>query len=411
MKQKKIFLLTPFLIVFLLLMPLHSFAESERPDDLYSETFVIMDAVTGKVLAENDADRRMYPASITKIVTGILAIESGRMDEQVTISGNAVRVDGTRVYLVEGEQMSLRQLVQGLMINSGNDAAIAIAEHLSGSVEEFSKEMNALVKDRLGLEGTHFVNPSGLYEDDHYTTAADMARITQYALENKEFREIVGTKKMDWIGKSWETTLYNHHKLLWRYDGTFGVKNGYTNQSQHTLVTAATKEDTSLIVVTMKSDTSEQAYSDTTELLNYGFDHFETKKLEKGTVYVDENGNEYTLKEDKFFTVKIGETYETMVNEEGTLLVHTDTDEEIASFPLLPDTKQVMDEEPAEAVMGKVEVDETEKNGFSWVSILFGGLIILFLLAVIRWYRVKKKRKQKRLRMERMKDEIHRFRR
>lgn len=413
MKKVNCFLAS-FLIVFLGLIPFHAHAASDPPDNLYSETFILIDATTGEVLSENDSDRRMYPASITKIVTAILAIESGQLDEQVTISRNAATVEGTRVYLLEGEELPLRQLVEGLLINSGNDAAIAIAEHLSGSVEEFSKEMNTFVTERLGLSDSNFVNPSGLYDENHYTTASDMAKITQYALENEDFREIVGTKKLAWKGKGWDTTLVNHHKLLWRYDGTFGVKNGYTSESQHTLVTAAKKEETSYIAVTMKSDTSEQAYADTIELMDYGFENFETMKIDKGTVVVDEKGKEYTLKEDKFFTQVIGERFNTFVDHEGNLIVSNLVDEVIASFPLLPDTPS--DEEfadssqPVEAAMGDV-VQTDEQESPSWVTLILLSLVALFVLIVLNGYRIKLKRKRKRQRMEKMMDEINHFRR
>ncbi len=413
MKKVNCFL-TSFLIVTFWLIPFHAYAESDRPNNLFSETFILVDATTGEVLLNQGSEKRMYPASITKIVTAILALESGQLDEQVTISKKAATVEGTRVYLLEGEQMPLRQLVEGLMINSGNDAAIAIAEHLAGSVEEFSNQMNTFVTDQLGLENTNFVNPSGLYDENHYTTASDMAQITQYALENEDFKQIVGTKTLPWIGKGWDTTLVNHHKLLWRYDGTFGVKNGYTSQSQHTLVTAAKKGETSYIAVTMKSDTSEQAYADTIALMDYGFENFETKKIERGTVLVDEAGKEYTLKEDKFFTQPIGEKFKTTMDREGNLIVTNMVDEELASFPLLPDevpeeSVATASSEPTEAVMGDVQQEDEE--GPAWAMFTLITLAALLLLFILNGYRLKLKRRRKRDRMDKMLDEINHFRR
>ncbi|MCF6139364.1 D-alanyl-D-alanine carboxypeptidase family protein [Pseudalkalibacillus berkeleyi] len=408
--KKMNYILTSLLIGFFWLIPLSANAESGQPENLFSESYMLMDASTGQVIAEEDSDRRMYPASITKMVTAIIAIESGKMNEMVTISENAASVEGTRVYLLEGEKLPLRQLVQGLMINSGNDAAIAIAEHLSGSVEDFSKEMNAFAEERLGLENTHFVNPSGLHDKEHYSTASDMAKIAQYSLENETFRDIVKTKKLAWKGKGWDTTLVNHHKLLWRYDGVVGVKNGYTSESQHTLVTAAKKEDTSYIAVTMKSDTSEQAYADTVELLDYGFEHFETKKVAKGTVVTDEDGKEYTLKEDKFFTNIIGEKFNTFVDKEGNLVVSNELDEEIATFPILPDAT-AQDEvgdtsQPTQAAMGNLQPEDETEQGTLWVTLTFVSFCLLFILLLVNWYRIKLKRKK--LRVQRMMNEFKR---
>ncbi|WP_261134163.1 D-alanyl-D-alanine carboxypeptidase family protein [Bacillus sp. Marseille-Q3570] len=397
-------LLVSLLLSFVWILPDNIHAENDEPTDLLSETSILIDTKTGEVLAEENPDKRMYPASITKIVTAIMAIESGKMDDVVTISENAASAPGTQVYLVEGEQMTLRQLVQGMLINSGNDAAIAIAEHLAGSEEEFAQDMNEFAQEELGLKNTHFVNPNGLPDDDHYSTAADMAEFTRYAMRFDEFKEIVRTKEMDWKGAGWETILYNHHKLLWRYDGAIGVKNGYTSKSKHTLVTAAERNGTSLIVVTMKNDSSEQAYQDTIELLDYGFEHYETKKIEKGTVFTNVDGEEIKLNEDKLFTHKINEGFEAKINEDGNLIIKNDVDEEIASFPLVPNSKKSGGIKEA---IGSVQVEEAEG---SLVPVLLKGILLLFVVMFIwNFIRKRKRRKKKKLRKKRMMEEINRI--
>ncbi|WP_408009046.1 D-alanyl-D-alanine carboxypeptidase family protein [Pseudalkalibacillus sp. A8] len=403
--KKVSILFVSLLLSFVWILPHNVNAEIDEPTDLLSETSILIDATTGEILAEEHPDKRMYPASITKIVTAILAIESGKMDEKVTISENAASAPGTQVYLVEGEEMTLRQLVQGLMINSGNDAAVAIAEHLSGSVESFSEDMNALVEEDLGLSNTHFVNPNGLHDDNHYSTASDMAKITQYALQLDEFKEIVGTKEMEWKGAGWETTLYNHHKLLWRYDGAIGVKNGYTSKSKHTLVTAASRNGTSLIVVTMKNDSSEQAYQDTVELLNYGFEHFQTEKIKKGTIITSPNGEEIKINEDKMFTHKIGEGFETLINDEGNLVIKNEADEEIATFPIVPNTKKGSG---IKAALGEVDIEESEGTSLL-PALLKGSLWVLLLLFVMNFFRKIRRRRKKKLRKKRMMKEINRI--
>ncbi|MEX2105088.1 MAG: D-alanyl-D-alanine carboxypeptidase family protein, partial [Bacilli bacterium] len=210
------------------------------------ETAILIDGATGKILFEKNSDRLMYPASITKILTGIVAIEEGNIDDVVTVSENARNIDGTRVYLLEGEQVPLLKLIQGLLINSGNDAATAIAEHMDGSESAFADRMNTFAEDKIGVKNSIFRNPHGLFDSEHRTTAFDMAMITRYAMQNEVFREVVGTKQMEWKGEGWETTLYNHNKLLWRYKGATGVKNGFVDESGYTVVASAKRGNTEL---------------------------------------------------------------------------------------------------------------------------------------------------------------------
>ncbi|WLD93656.1 D-alanyl-D-alanine carboxypeptidase family protein [Alkalihalobacillus sp. AL-G] len=388
-------------------IPIGVHANTDQPTNLYSETSILIDASTGEILYEDQSEKRMFPASITKILTGILAIESRKLDETATISKKAVEAEGTSVYLLEGEKMKLHQLVKGMLINSGNDAGVAVAENLSGSVDRFAKRMNTFVQEGLGLTDSHFTNPHGLFDENHYTTAYDMAYITKYALENPKFRKIVSTKEMEWVGKGWETTLYNHNRLLWRYDGVIGVKNGYVDQSQHTLVTAAKRNGTTLIAVTMKADTSEQAYEDTIALLDYGFGNFETGTIEKGTVLHNSDGKEIRIEEEKLFTHKMGEGVKTKIDERGYLVVENSQHEEIASFPLLPkmDQKVVASESQAEQAKESVGL-------LSWIvsivpMIVIGVFLLLVLMIILRIRRKVRNRRLERLRRRRMANEIH----
>ncbi|MCR6110742.1 D-alanyl-D-alanine carboxypeptidase [Bacillus sp. A301a_S52] len=252
-----------------------SLSSTSSPFD--SEAYVVVDANSGEKLLGENSDTVMYPASITKIVTAIMAIETLDLDETVTISEEAVNADGTRVYLLENEEVTVRQLLYGLMVSSGNDAAIALAEHMAGSVEAFSKDMNEFVKKNIGVSSTHFTNPHGLFNEEHVTTASDMAKISAYAMKNNSFRDLVATESYEWIGEGWETTLYNHHPLLRQLETVIGIKNGYVEKSGFTLVTAAEKGGTELIVVTLNSTTSALGKRDTERLLDYSFKHYETQ--------------------------------------------------------------------------------------------------------------------------------------
>ncbi len=304
---------------------------------LHSETAVLMDKSSGQVLYEQNMNQTMYPASITKIVTAIVAIEEGELNELVTVSERARNTIGTRVYLLENEQVPLLKLVQGLLINSGNDAGTAIAEHLAGTEKRFAKRMNEFVREKIGVEDTHFTNPHGLFDEDHVTTAYDMAKITQYAMQNELFREIVGTKEMEWIGEGWETTIHNHNRLLWRYEGATGVKNGYVSQSGFTLVSTVLRDETELIAVTLNAPSSEQAYTDMEAMFNFGFKHYQSNVINKGYLFQAETGEVYELIDDVHFLTKKGEEEASMkVKDEGILSIKTEDHAFLLSTVLTP---------------------------------------------------------------------------
>ncbi len=297
-------------------------------DNIDGESAILIDGATGTVLFAKNPDVPMYPASITKIATGIYAIENGNPDDIVTVSKRARNEEGTRVYLAEGEQVPLRKLEYGLLMNSGNDAATAIAEHLAGSNEAFAEKLNAFLKEKCGVTKTHFTNPHGLHDPNHYTTAADMAKIAQYAMRNPIFRQIVATKQYPWDGKEWKTVLVNHNQMLWRYEGATGIKNGYTDQARHTLVISAKRGGTELIAVTMKTKTKETAYQDCTRMLDYGFAHYETRQVARAgetfalaTASTSERQDSLIVDRDLYVTVPLGEVIYSKVTPEGELVV------------------------------------------------------------------------------------------
>lgn len=290
-----------FILITALLVLLHypgQAAANEEDEDrinhLNSETAVLMDGETGQILFEKDADKRMYPASITKIASAIMTLETGNLDENTTISRETTEVEGTSVYLIEGETLSIKQLVKGMLINSGNDAGSAIAEHYSGSDEAFAEDMTTYLKGKTGIEDTSFKNPHGLHHPDHYTTASDMAEITKYAMENGEFRELSETKEFAWNSEGWDTTIINHHRLLFSNEHVTGGKNGFVRAAGNTLVTTAEKDGQELIAVVLNADGSTNADADTTALLNEGFTAFEEREIENG-VMETEDGIQYNI--------------------------------------------------------------------------------------------------------------------
>lgn len=209
---------------------------------------VLMEQSSGRVLLEKKAHDKRPIASITKIMTAIIAIESGKLNETVTVSKRAVYTIGSSIYLEQGEKIKLKDLVYGLMLRSGNDAAVAISEHVGGSMEGFTHLMNEKAR-WLGMTNTSFDNPHGLDSEDHYSTAYDMALLMRYAMDNDQFRQITKTKtyKPD-SAYTWQ----NKNKLLTQfYENCIGGKTGYTKIAGRTLVTAAEKSDMGLIAVTL----------------------------------------------------------------------------------------------------------------------------------------------------------------
>ncbi|HHY79044.1 MAG TPA: D-alanyl-D-alanine carboxypeptidase, partial [Thermoanaerobacter sp.] len=195
---------------------------AESYPSISAKAAIVMDQETGRVLYEKNSHEKLPMASTTKIMTLLVALEKGNLNDIVTVSKRAASVGGSSIWLSPGEKIDMESLLYGLMLNSGNDAATAIAEHIGGSVESFVEIMNQKAKE-IGAYNTHFVTPSGLDIgiDDHYTTAYDLALITRYAFRYPKFAEIVSTKEktIPWEGKEWDRYLRNKNKLLWIYEG------------------------------------------------------------------------------------------------------------------------------------------------------------------------------------------------
>lgn len=347
-----------------------------RLPDIQSEAAILIDAKTGKILFEKNSDKPMYPASLTKVATAIYAIENGNLDDIVTISKNARETEGTRVYLEEGEQVPLKKLIQGLLINSGNDAGVAIAEHLDGSVPAFSESMNEYLKKKIGITNTNFENPHGLYNQNHLTTAQDFAKITQYAIQNKTFKEIFGTKELKWKGETWDTTLFNHHKLMRErpYDGVNGGKTGYVDQSGHTLVTTAKRGKLNLIAVTFKGSSQTAAYADTVNLLDFGFETYQTSSIPKGKTY-EIDKKEFIAPRNLYYTHPIGSQVKEVMNENGTLELMNQDQEVISEFSLELINKTEKNVESTSVVDASTKSNPLElENHISKIMILSMGL-------------------------------------
>lgn len=266
-----------------------AFANDSKENDVIksvnikSPYAILMDADSGNILYSQGENERIYPASTSKILTAIVAIENSDPTDQVTVSQNALKGqenNGAHVGLKAGEVMSMNDALYAMMLDSANDAAIAIAESISGSEEEFAKLLNKKAKE-LKLENSHFVTPNGLFDEEHYTTVKDLALITKYAMKNEEFMEIFSAYKhiMEPTNmRSNPLDIYTSHKMTiyksMEYEGVIGGKTGYIEESKCNVVTAAERNDIKLLCVTAKCDSIIDSYNDTAALFDAGFTNY-----------------------------------------------------------------------------------------------------------------------------------------
>ena len=319
----------------------------DAPETL-SPGVILMEESTGTILYEKNSDEAHYPASITKIMTTLLALENGNLSDMVTFSDDAINnTEGSGIARDYGEQMTLEQCLYGVMLESANECAYAVAEHVGGTVENFVDMMNAKAKE-LGCTNTHFANPHGLQDENHYTTAHDMALIAQAAYQNETFRIIIGTKMYTippTNKHAEETVLRNHHDMLCTYHNAnrkylypycVGGKTGYTATANSTLVTYAEKDGMTLICVVMDTQSPNQ-FIDTVNLFDYAFDNFQVLNVaENDTNYSAEttvdNGNlnnsEPFVELDKDAVIVLPKTAE--FSDTSSSVEYNDSDPEIA---------------------------------------------------------------------------------
>ncbi len=281
MKKLITILITSFLIIF----NASSAAKAlVTPPVVSADSVVLLDATTGKLLYEKNKDSAYPPASTTKIMTILLVLEKGHLNDVVTVSKNASLADGSKIYLVEGEKISVKELLYGLILASANDCAVALAEHTSGSTANFVALMNKKA-DSLGCKNTNFVNPNGLYNVKHKTSAYDLSLIMQELTKHPEYKELSTSPshKIPSTNKSKvQRPLWNENRLIQKdsqyyYNGCEGGKTGYTIQSQHSYIAVATRNGQKLIVA-LVHDSKKTFFPDSRKLFDYGFDNFELSK-------------------------------------------------------------------------------------------------------------------------------------
>lgn len=292
-------------LIISLLLVLSSFAfcfgEEALPIKIYGEAALVADLTTGEVLFTKNAYQKMYPASTTKMMTCILALENLDLSSTITVTDKASGLGGNTLNIKTGEKFNAKDLIYGTMVESANDGATAIAIAVAGTVEDFARMMNKKAEE-IGCTNTHFVNPHGLHDDDHYTTAYDLFLIARYCMQNETFRDIVSTEKYtipatnmtstdrvrentNWLLNNTTNSLYvNGVKRLPKYEGCIGIKTGMTNKAGNCLVAAATKNHTTVIGITLKAPGPYERFADGIALLDLGFETIRTENpLKSGT--------------------------------------------------------------------------------------------------------------------------------
>jgi len=298
--MKKYSLVASILCLFMVFSTITVTAEEQDTDDMTqpnlaedAKSAILIERDTGEILFDKNANEKLPPASMTKIMTMLIIMESlenGTLtkDEMVRISEKAASMGGSQIFLEAGEEMSVDDLLKGIAVASGNDASVALAERIAGSEEAFVEQMNDKAEE-LGLENTKFQNTTGLPADDHYSTSRDMSIIAKELLKYESITEYTSIYE-DYLrkGEDNEFWLVNTNKLVRFYDGVDGLKTGYTNDAKYCLTATAKKNDMRVVAVVMGADSTKERNAAVSEMLDYAFNQFETKKLfEKDQIITD----------------------------------------------------------------------------------------------------------------------------
>ncbi len=307
-RTRTIVIVNIVLLILIYITPLNAVAAAPTIST-NAEATALIDVSSGRILYSNNGDKPLRIASLTKIMTAIVAIEAGSLSDKVKVSVKAYGVEGSSIYLHLGEEMNLHHMLYGLMLRSGNDAATAIAEHIGGSLDGFIMMMNDKA-EQLGMTHSHFTNPHGLDAKEHYSSANDMAKLTAYALQNPIFREIVKTPSINVPNpnEEWDHRWRNKNKMLYLYEGADGVKTGFTKLSNRTLVSSATRGGQQLAAVTLNDGND---WADHANLLDFGFKHYPLRVIQsrseplKGTTFVSPTTFVYPLREDEQLDIHV----------------------------------------------------------------------------------------------------------
>lgn len=344
--------------------------------DISSRIALIYDRASGRILYEKNGNKQTPMASTTKIMTAIVVLENAKLTDTVTITTKAAGIGGSRLGLKKNDKITVNDLLYGLMLRSGNDAAVALAIHVGGSVEGFAEMMNKKAEE-LNLTNSHFVVPHGLDNEGHYTTAYELAKMADYALKIDKFKEVVGTKVATIHINGYAKKINNTNNLLGSVSGVYGVKTGFTNGAGRCLVTACKRDDLNIITVIIGADTNKIRSKDTIKLIQYAYTEFETidikeiieekfnnwKNINEGRIYVDKGIKKQVklyLEELPYEKMAVKKDQIDKIEIEVTTMYYLEAP--IKENEILGNTKIVMEEEVIEVLDIYVKEEIQKKN-------------------------------------------------
>lgn len=357
------------------------------PPNTAAKAYVLMDYDSGKVIASKEPEERVEPASLTKIMTGYVIInelKNGNIkpDDMVTISAKAWKMPGSKMFIEVGKKVSVSDLIKGMVIQSGNDASVALAEHVAGSEEVFAELMNKYAKS-LGMNNTHYMNATGLPHPDHYTTAEDLAKLTQALIKKfPEEYKWYSEKKFTFNG----ITQYNRNKLLWQDPSVDGLKTGHTESAGYCLVSSAKRSDMRLISVVLGTDSAKMRIRESQKLLNYGFRFFEThqlytagQRLHDARIWEGQQDNVgLGLTDDLFITIPRGQYKNLKIETEiqPEIKAPIDQGEDLGKLYITLHDQAIV-EKPLVS-LAKIEEGSFFKKLFDQLKLLFSSLLSFF---------------------------------
>lgn len=327
--------------------------------DINSRAAIVIDRATNTILYGKNENEHRKMASTTKIMTCLLVIENCNLSETIEVSKKSAGIGGSRLGLKTGDKITINDLLYGLMLCSGNDTAVALAEHIGGSIEGFAEIMNNRAKE-LGLENTHFVTPHGLDADEHYTTAYELAKLTNFALNNEIFAKIVGTNTYTVTINGYPKTISNTNELLGNLNGVYGVKTGFTNGANRCLVTACKRNNLDIICVVLGADTKKFRTQDSIKLIEYSFKNFTPVNIQ---AMVNEKFEEWKHENINCFEIIKGQTQNIELKisslKYSTLPINNNS---IKDLKVLINCKQILNAPILKDTnLGKIEVYEGEE--------------------------------------------------
>ncbi len=411
MKFKKVFVL---ILVFLLLLGnISVFANTPQID---SGAAILIESSTGRILFEKNAYKKMYPASTTKIMTAILTLEKCNLEDIATVSPealNSIPNGYATANLQIGEELSIKDLLYALMVKSANDTAVVLAEHISGSVQEFSKLMNEKAKE-LGCKNTNFVNPNGIHDDNHYSTAFDLATIARYCMKNETFRQIVATtsytlpatNKYTNADRTFSTTNAlivennNNRPDNYYYKNAIGIKTGYTSQAKNCLIAGSYRDGLEFISVVLDASLTEEGlstrYLDTISLLDYGYDNFTLTKVKEENNFVTTIDVPKASKETKKLDLIIKDSI-TAVNNKTTdidlinpeITIKENLEAPIKKGDTVGKIKYLIDD--IEYTSDLIATNDVEKTDYSTIIIITGFAVLIISISIFQGFKKNKK--------------------